>query len=941
MTRGRWQQIKELFDEALERPVAERTTYLRQACTDPEIYQEAAMLVAAAAEDDILDPLPGSRGDLLTEGTLLKERYLVGTKIGEGGFAQVFVATDRNVHDRRVVIKVLRQSQEPAGPFDREEARALAMIDHPGVVGVFDTGTSADGLAYLVMQFVEGETLRSLMTESLAYDRVAGIITQLAQAIDAAHGAGIIHQDIKPENVMVQSLPKGRYRVRLIDFGIAQFRVQRATTDSIPVVGSPSYMAPEQLLGHPSAASDIFALGVVAYEMITGARPFPAGNPVELYDCQQNGRFQRPRHYRPDLPIAAQDAIVKSLAYSADERFASAEEFGREFSSAFEATSTEEYDGREPPTTVSEKHQFDLFVSYASLDSVFVGHWIDELERRGWRCTDGLSGDLSDRIAQSGCFLLAMMADADRSARVLEEAKAAARAGKPVIVLSIDSVVPTNLLEFVLPRSTKVDCPSSPSRADYDRVATALQRVASPSGGARKLPKRQIVPEPRAPLMTDTGSRLLFGSGSLRTVAVAIAWAAVTCFLAILGHAADITVLLTAPGSIPPMTLRFGYLYELNCAFLYVFIVPIYVYYALRFVQQTQIALVAVASSDQLVASSDERAPAGGPLAAVGQANRRWFSRGLFAFALAVTIFLMAGTEYLPPKSDYKNLMFGYVQAPWIADYPEVCPGCTLRELSLKTGRRVETIGGLSDDELASYRIFPPYYRRSDGMVEKVSYALFIVSALSLEIAFGMFVIWIVLKVLFVLQLLYRALDPPKGFPLQIYLRFTDPKGMFGLEPVHRVLVRVVGLIGISGIIQLLAGWANFLKGSKRILWGDLSRLGGWGQFFVTNYCILLAFVLLLYLFLLTTRTRELAAEECAVLKELGAARKGDRKTSLQDLIPVIDGQNIWSNSRFTALYILTPVLYLATLIAFNQFGIARQVGWVWDLFLRRLLGRA
>jgi hypothetical protein len=164
---------------------------------------------------------------------------------------------------------------------------------------------------------------------------------------------------------------------------------------------------------------------------------------------------------------------------------------------------------------------------------------------------------------------------------------------------------------------------------------------------------------------------------------------------------------------------------------------------------------------------------------------------------------------------------------------------------------------------------------------------------------------------------------------------------MFGLEPVHRVLVRVVGLIGISGIIQLLAGWANFLKGSKRILWGDLSRLGGWGQFFVTNYCILLAFVLLLYLFLLTTRTRELAAEECAVLKELGASRKGDRKTSLQDLIPVIDGQNIWSNSRFTALYILTPVLYLATLIAFNQFGIARQVGWVWDLFLRRLLGRA
>jgi serine/threonine protein kinase len=943
MTPERWQQIKALFDETLDQPPTERTTYLRQACPDSEVYQEVAMLVAAAAEGDLLAPppglLPGLSSDLLAEGTLLKERYQVGRKIGEGGFAQVFVATDRNVHDRRVVIKALRRGQEPA-PLDADEARALATIDHPGVVGVFDTGTTDDGLAYLVMQFVEGQTLRSLTADALPNDRVLGIVTQLAQAIDAAHGAGVIHQDIKPENVMVQLLPNRRDRVRLIDFGIAQVRAQSATTDSIPVVGSPSYMSPEQLLGHACAASDIFALAVVAYEMFTGARPFPAYNPVELYDCQQNGRFQRPRHFRPDLPAAAEQAIVKALAYSPDDRFASAEEFARELSSAFEVMPSEESEVREPATT-SKEHRFDLFISYASLDSAFVGRWIDELERRGWRCTDGLSGAPPGTIDQASCFVLAMTVDADRSARVLEEAKAAAIAGKAVIVLSIDSVWPTNLLEFVLPQPVRVDCPSSPSRADYDRVESALRRVASPSGGPRKLSKRQMAPEPRAPLLTDKGARILFGSGFLRTVAVAAAWAAVTCVLAILGHAADITVLLAAPSNPAPLALRFGYLYELNSAFLYVFIVPLVVYCALQFVQQTQVALVALASCDQLVAKGQEGVPAGGPLAAVGDANRRWFSPGLFAFALGVTVFLMAGTEYLPPKSDYKNLMFGYVQAPWIADYPLVCPQCTLRDLSLKTGRRLETTGGVSDDVLASYKIVPPYYRRGGGIVERVSFALFIVSALSLEIAFGVFLIWIVLKVLFVLQLLYRALDPPKRFPLQIYLRFTDPKGLFGLEPVHRVLARVVGLIGISGLIQLLAGWANLLKGSKRMLGGDLSRLGGWGQFFVTNYCILLAFMLLLYLFLLTTRTRELAADECALLKELGAARKGDRKTSLQDILPVVDGQNIWSHSRYTAMYVLAPVLYLASLIAFTQLDIARKVGWVWDLFLRHLLGRA
>lgn len=116
--------------------------------------------------------------------------------------------------------------------------------------------------------------------------------------------------------------------------------------------------------------------------------------------------------------------------------------------------------------------------------------------------------------------------------------------------------------------------------------------------------------------------------------------------------------------------------------------------------------------------------------------------------------------------------------------------------------------------------------------------------------------------------------------------------------------------------------------------------LAGWGQFLVTNYSIVLAAMLLLYLFFLSSRTRELAGEECTQLTELGRTPRTKRGTALDDLLRVVGGQSIWASSRFTALYLFAPVLYVFSLIAFDQVGIARQVGVVWDLFLRHVLGR-
>ena len=963
MNPERWERIKELFGEALEHEPSSRQAFLRQACPDDEMYEEVVTLVAAQADGDLLSPshltFPGFAPEELAEGTLLKDRYKVGKEIAEGGFAKVFIATDEHLLGRRVVIKVLRERNNSdlwsKARFE-DEIRALSMIDHPSVIGVLDAGATEDGLRYLVMQFVEGQTLRSLIGGvPMPYERVAKLVTQVGLAVGAAHKVGIIHQDIKPENVMVQELPDGTDRVRLIDFGIARLRAQATSTVITRVVGSLSYMAPEQLLGRPSAASDIFGLGVMAYELITGAKPFAAQNPIELYSCQQNAQFKRPKELRRDLPDLAEQAIERALAFSPEDRYPSAEEFAVELAAALEQAGGVSHDPRLPrPASPDGKNRFDVFVSYASRDADFADELIDELERRGCYCFDGTRnpplGEPSDdpqgeAIAQSSCFLVILTGDADRSLRVLQEAKAAAKLGKPVIALSVDSVRPTGILEFALTRPVWVECSSSPSSADYGRVEASIRRFVPLFCGAEKHRVPAKPNEPREPLLTEFGARFLFGfrgNGQLRVIAAGILWAVITCILSILGNAADITVNLAPAGSGAAKQIRFGYLYELNGAFTYLFILPLYLYCALQFVRQAQVALIALASRDQLVARrSAEDGAIKSPLTWVGEANRRWLSPALLLFVLVVSVLLMVGAEYLPPNSDYKNLMFGYVQAPWIADYPVECKGCTLDELGRKTGRKLDALDGVGMDDLKTYRIVEPFYHgRYSGSVQRIAFVLFMISVLGLEVAFGVLVVWTILKILFILQLLYRSISPSNQFPLQLYLRFTDPQGMFGLEPVHRILSRVVALIGMSVVLEVLSWWTNFLKGSKRTLTADLFSLAGWGQFLVTNYSIVLAAMLLLYLFFLSSRTRELAGEECTQLTELGRTPRTKRGTALDDLLRVVGGQSIWASSRFTALYLFAPVLYVFSLIAFDQVGIARQVGVVWDLFLRHVLGR-
>ena len=271
-----WERITALYGAARELAPQERAAFLDVACAShPELRQEVERLLVDAAQDDrfLAEPLVEGRGLLngipiqhaLAPGALLNERYEIDGLIGSGGQSHVYLADD-TLLAKRVVIKVFRP--ETAGVevikarFE-EEKRALARIDHPSVVGILDVGTLSDGSLFLVIQHVDGRSLRDLVRRGpLQPARAARIIRAIGAALGAAHAVGVSHQDLKPENVMVQTLADRTEAVKLIDFGIA--RIDRSTKTATVatvksrggVIGSVRYMAPEQFEGRRSAAAD-------------------------------------------------------------------------------------------------------------------------------------------------------------------------------------------------------------------------------------------------------------------------------------------------------------------------------------------------------------------------------------------------------------------------------------------------------------------------------------------------------------------------------------------------------------------------------------------------------------------------------------------------------------------------------------------------------------
>jgi len=272
-----------------------------------------------------IDPAKTDSGALTSR--LWKNRYLIEKELGRGGFGAVYLARDQQLLSKPVVVKVLLEEASLAPYIQKkfqQEIEALARIDHPGIVGVLDVGETPEGKPFLVMQFVEGVTLRSLITAGgIKLRNAARIVIQICQALTAAHEKGVYHRDLKPENIMLQTLPDGDVQVKLIDFGIAAVKDSQVMgqTQTSMVVGTLAYMAPEQVLGRASASSDIYAVGVIAFEMVTGERP----------ENSPTGVSKKPRELRPDLPAEIEEIILKALSYLPEDRPARPRDFSDKF----------------------------------------------------------------------------------------------------------------------------------------------------------------------------------------------------------------------------------------------------------------------------------------------------------------------------------------------------------------------------------------------------------------------------------------------------------------------------------------------------------------------------------------------------------------------------------------------------------------------------------
>ncbi|MBI4508150.1 MAG: protein kinase, partial [Deltaproteobacteria bacterium] len=270
-------------------------------------------------------------------GQLIDGRYRIRSLIGEGGMGRVYEAEHVEI-GKRVALKILHpafsRTPDVVARF-RREARAASKIGHPNIVDVTDSGTTADGSVYFVMEFLEGVELAAVIARegALEIQRALHIASQMCRALAAAHNAGIIHRDLKPENVFLVVREGTPDFVKVLDFGIAKSaeleeqRNERLTHPGM-AMGTPEYMAPEQAAGKPAdARSDVYAVGAIVYEMLTGAPPYQGENFMEILTKKATREPTPPGELRKDLPEIVEKLVLRSLARSPEDRPPSMEAF--------------------------------------------------------------------------------------------------------------------------------------------------------------------------------------------------------------------------------------------------------------------------------------------------------------------------------------------------------------------------------------------------------------------------------------------------------------------------------------------------------------------------------------------------------------------------------------------------------------------------------------
>jgi serine/threonine protein kinase len=356
MSQERIGQIKSIFDRALEVAGEARAAFLDQACGEDLALRVAveALLgslssspqagVGGAASEfrltHAMDPgeITGFARRSLAD-QIYGSRYKISRELGRGGFGVVYLAEDIRLHNRQVVLKVLLQgpSQNPwaIGKFE-EEIQILARINHPGVVTVIGSGETPFGSPFIAMEYVEGESLRELLNRvpMLPLTDAAEILRQTGSALSAAHSLGVCHRDLKPENILIHGADPSEYRVKLIDFGIATLQAS-SNRQTSKVIGTLPYMSPEQLEGRATSSSDVYALGIIAYELVSGTLPYEPTTAVELYKMQQARRPLAPASsFRGEALPEADQLIAKAMSLEPENRFPSAREFTQALASS-------------------------------------------------------------------------------------------------------------------------------------------------------------------------------------------------------------------------------------------------------------------------------------------------------------------------------------------------------------------------------------------------------------------------------------------------------------------------------------------------------------------------------------------------------------------------------------------------------------------------------
>jgi len=376
MTPERWEKIEKLYHSALERETGERESFLDQACAgDDELRREIASLlahdglgdsfIAAPALADAAqlmagDPLMESTAKLLETPTAAKEigPYKLQTLLGRGGMGEVHLALDTRLN-RKVAVKLLpaefTQDAERLRRF-KQEARAASALNHPNVVTIYDIGEAAS-MRYLVMEYVEGETLRRRMADApqqrMKPAEAIELAAQVAEALSAAHEAGITHRDIKPENVMIRR----DGIVKVLDFGLARLTAPagapvdsqapteaKLDTASGVVMGTASYMSPEQARGlKVDQRTDIFSLGVMLYEMLGGRRPFEGVTMSDVIAAILTRDPEPLGRYNKEIEPGLEQVVLKCLAKEPEKRFQTAGELVAALKTATKRTTADEW----------------------------------------------------------------------------------------------------------------------------------------------------------------------------------------------------------------------------------------------------------------------------------------------------------------------------------------------------------------------------------------------------------------------------------------------------------------------------------------------------------------------------------------------------------------------------------------------------------------------